>query len=762
MADPPAMRRTSLAFLRSSAGLVLLPTVFATGCPGDDTSQTGTNADSSSTSDSETDPSGSPTSNPTSNSESATESSSSDPTTLTMTDPSADSSSSTDPTAESSSTDPTAESSSTDPTAESSSSGGDTCGNDVIDGGEDCDGDDLGAADCTTIGGGFDGGTLACAADCAFDTSACFMMDCGNNTVEGNEICDGTDVPSDCVSEGFPLGGELGCLDNCSDFDTSPCVTSCVEEDIGGAVGPAVTSGNTMGDDNDLDASCGGAGGNDHVISFTAPEANTFTFDTFGSDYDSKLSLYGDCDQGSELACNDDAGGTAQSVVVLDMSAGQTVLIVVDGFNGAIGNWILNISSPVCGDDLAGNGETCDGVDLVGADCTTFGFDGGALACLDDCSDYDTSACTTCGNDILEAGEACDLLDLNGVTCGDLGFPGGTPTCAADCSGVTSVGCLGQVTQQFCSQPGTAILDNQTVSTDIVVAGLSGAVTDVNVSVNITHTWVSDMNTDVQHVPTAQGSNLFSGQCGSGDNVAANFDQGGAGFACSGGNPAISGTMAPEAPGNLDTLAAAVGDGNGTWRLSIADIAGGDQGTVNEWCVEITTQSVGQQFNYAFVSSQMVSGNMGGLAGADATCQGLADGAGLPGTYMAWLSTAGASPASRFTQSALPYQLVDGTVIANDWTDLIDGSILSAIDLTESGGPTPIGDTSCAGGGFPTVWSATLSNGSSGGSTCGDWTSTNGGGQWGLGSATDATWTSWCSGGICSWVSPIYCFQQDN
>jgi cysteine-rich repeat protein len=40
-----------------------------------------------------------------------------------------------------------------------------------------------------------------------------------------------------------------------------------------------------------------------------------------------------------------------------------------------------------------------------------------------------------------------------------------------------------------------------------------------------------------------------------------------------------------------------------------------------------------------FVSSQMYDGNLGGLAGADAKCQALADAANLTGTYMAWIST---------------------------------------------------------------------------------------------------------------------------
>lgn len=47
-----------------------------------------------------------------------------------------------------------------------------TCGNGVVEGDEVCDGDDLGGEACEELGM-FDGGELACAEDCTFDTSAC-------------------------------------------------------------------------------------------------------------------------------------------------------------------------------------------------------------------------------------------------------------------------------------------------------------------------------------------------------------------------------------------------------------------------------------------------------------------------------------------------------------------------------------------------------------------------------------------------------------
>jgi hypothetical protein len=46
---------------------------------------------------------------------------------------------------------------------------------------------------------------------------------CGNDVIEGTEVCDGTDLNGeDCVSQGFD-SGSLGCLGDCSGYDTSGC-----------------------------------------------------------------------------------------------------------------------------------------------------------------------------------------------------------------------------------------------------------------------------------------------------------------------------------------------------------------------------------------------------------------------------------------------------------------------------------------------------------------------------------------------------------
>jgi hypothetical protein len=104
----------------------------------------------------------------------------------------------------------------------SGDSGGPGCGDDHQDPGEECDGTDLAAYDCVTLGPDFTDGTLACAPDCTFDTSTCWT--CGNGVMEGQEACDGTDLGGlGCADIGGGLtGGVLGCDAACA-HDTTAC-----------------------------------------------------------------------------------------------------------------------------------------------------------------------------------------------------------------------------------------------------------------------------------------------------------------------------------------------------------------------------------------------------------------------------------------------------------------------------------------------------------------------------------------------------------
>ncbi len=98
--------------------------------------------------------------------------------------------------------------------------------------------------------------------------------------------------------------------------------------------------------------------------------------------------------------------------------------------------------TPVCGNDVVEEGEVCDGTDLQGESCASQGFYSGTLACLQDCSGFDTTGCEGyCGDGMINGDEVCDGDETGGETCEDQGFDGGTLGCSADCSEFDTTTC---------------------------------------------------------------------------------------------------------------------------------------------------------------------------------------------------------------------------------------------------------------------------------------------------------------------------------
>ena len=168
--------------------------------------------------------------------------------------------------------------------------------------------------------------------------------------------------------------------------------------------------------------------------------------------------------------------------------------------------------------------------------------------------------------------------------------------------------------------------------------------------------------------------------------------------------------------------------------------------------------------NKVFVTSAAYNGAIGSVAAANTLCATRATAGGLSGTYKAWLSVTSScctpdDPAFTFTQSSTPYKGVDGTVIANNWTGLISGTLINPITLDETG-------TSQSG---VAVWTNVATNGtpsnngSSTSANCAAWTSSTLGnhGDTGLAGTTSSTWTANVQTSCSSATAHLYCFQQD-
>ena len=157
---------------------------------------------------------------------------------------------------------------------------------------------------------------------------------------------------------------------------------------------------------------------------------------------------------------------------------------------------------------------------------------------------------------------------------------------------------------------------------------------------------------------------------------------------------------------------------------------------------------------YVFATSEKFTGDLMGVEGADGICEALAAAAGLPGEYMAWIATNyWDDPESRFKKTDLPYALVDGTLIADGWSDLVDGTLTNPIMKDEYGEVV-------SGWG---VWTNVEPNGASlSMEDCSNWSlSTSVRGRIGHNRLVDGRWTS-IRDRSCDITARLYCFQQSD
>jgi hypothetical protein len=165
------------------------------------------------------------------------------------------------------------------------------------------------------------------------------------------------------------------------------------------------------------------------------------------------------------------------------------------------------------------------------------------------------------------------------------------------------------------------------------------------------------------------------------------------------------------------------------------------------------------EFNRVFVTSTLQNGSLGGLAGADAICAARATAAGLPGTYVAWLSTGSVDAMTRLG-SAKGFVRVDGKPFANSVADILANRIWHPIRLTEAG--IDLSTTALAGASSLTVFTGTLQNGTvATGLTCDDFTATSGSARRGEVAGGPETWTA-RQNSNCTTSRRLYCFQIDH
>lgn len=222
--------------------------------------------------------------------------------------------------------------------------------------------------------------------------------------------------------------------------------------------GTFFVEGTTAGLENQYAHTCGGDLAPDVLFAFTAPANGRWVFDTSVPEnfetYDTLIAARSTCDAlETELACDDDGGAGTQSALVLTLDAGESVFIIVDGYNNRQGAFTLRAytQTPI---DLGG---ACDPEDLSagcdeGALCW-FNEDVFAMVCMPivpveagapcnrgdplapcvnglRCIDPDQDGMNTCGEPVIVGeGEVCLDFDLGldcaeGLVCADPEFDG--------------------------------------------------------------------------------------------------------------------------------------------------------------------------------------------------------------------------------------------------------------------------------------------------------------------------------------------------
>lgn len=132
---------------------------------------------------------------------------------------------------------------------------------------------------------------------------------------------------------------------------------------------------------------------------------------------------------------------------------------------------------------------------------------------------------------------------------------------------------------------------NTVTSTLIIPSGAN--ISDVNVNMDITHTWVNDLTVRITS-PAGTTVSLVTNPCTSValNNIVATFDDSGSTYTCS-NNPAISGIILP-----VQALSAFNGENStGTWTLTVVDGFNLDGGALNAWSLDVCSLALNNAEN---------------------------------------------------------------------------------------------------------------------------------------------------------------------
>ena len=152
--------------------------------------------------------------------------------------------------------------------------------------------------------------------------------------------------------------------------------------------------------------------------------------------------------------------------------------------------------------------------------------------------------------------------------------------------------------QTFVARPELAILDNQVVTSTVDVPDEGPTIVDVDVIVNISHTFVGDLSLSLRS-PEGIPVTLIDRQGGGGDDfIDTEFDASAPAHISTGSAP-FTGVFRPALP--MDVLRG--WQAGGTWTLRIEDHFNGDEGVLHDWTLQLVAEGSSSLPQVDFVES---------------------------------------------------------------------------------------------------------------------------------------------------------------
>ena len=139
--------------------------------------------------------------------------------------------------------------------------------------------------------------------------------------------------------------------------------------------------------------------------------------------------------------------------------------------------------------------------------------------------------------------------------------------------------------------------NNEGGITSVITVNDNFIVTDVNVMVDISHTWIWDVQIYLED-PNGTEVLIYDRSCGASNveriNINAVFDDDAASVVCNNSNPAISGVTKPDNQLTLFDGVSSLGD----WKIKVIDKSSGDTGVINNWSIQLCKTDATASINH--------------------------------------------------------------------------------------------------------------------------------------------------------------------